>query len=234
MRKMSYEFILDGVTLPVTPSKLEKKIDNKNKTVTLINYGEVNLLKDAGLTELSFDVLLPNVEYPFAVYPDKKFLDAAYYLEKIEKLKLDLKPFKFEVKRTFPKGRRIFDTIMDVSLEEYKIVDDAKNGFDIMVNIKLKQYRAYETTKGVKVKETDEKTEDGETVVHVEEEREKSTSPEPKEVKTYTVVKGDTLWAIAKKYYNDGQKYKEIAKANNIANPDLILIGQVIKLPVLS
>jgi hypothetical protein len=47
---------------------------------------------------------------------------------------------------------------------------------------------------------------------------------------THTVVKGDTLWEIAKKYLGDGTKYKQLAAINNISNPDLIYVGQVIKL----
>lgn len=39
----------------------------------------------------------------------------------------------------------------------------------------------------------------------------------------YTVKKGDTLWALAKKY---GTTYQELARINNIKNPNLILVGQ--------
>lgn len=46
-------------------------------------------------------------------------------------------------------------------------------------------------------------------------------------VKTYTVKKGDTLSAIAKKY---GTTYQKIAKDNGIANPNLINVGQVLKI----
>lgn len=46
-------------------------------------------------------------------------------------------------------------------------------------------------------------------------------------VKTYTVKKGDTLSAIAKKY---GTTYQKIAKDNGIANPNKINVGQVLKI----
>ena len=35
------------------------KIKGKNKTINLINEGEANLIKDAGLTEISFDARFP-------------------------------------------------------------------------------------------------------------------------------------------------------------------------------
>ena len=37
--------------------------------------------------------------------------------------------------------------------------------------------------------------------------------------------------AIAKKYYGDGNKYPEIARANNIANPNIISVGQKLLIP---
>ena len=48
------------------------------------------------------------------------------------------------------------------------------------------------------------------------------------EFETYTVVKGDTLWGIAKKYNTTWQYLAEI---NHIENPDLIYVGQVIFVP---
>lgn len=51
--------------------------------------------------------------------------------------------------------------------------------------------------------------------------------------KKYTVKKGDTLWAIAKKYYGSGAQYPKIVAANKslIKNPNLIHIGWVLTIP---
>ena len=51
--------------------------------------------------------------------------------------------------------------------------------------------------------------------------------------KTVTVVKGDSLWKIAVKNYNDGYKWTEIAKANNLKNPGLLYSGQKLVLPAI-
>jgi len=49
----------------------------------------------------------------------------------------------------------------------------------------------------------------------------------------YTIEKGDTLWEIATKYYDDGSKYTHIVQANLevIKDPDLIYPGQTIRIP---
>lgn len=217
-----YGFFINGVQFPIAPAKLDTRINNKNQTITLINEGEVNLLKKAGLTDFSFEVLLPNAKYPFAVYP-KRFKPATYYLEKLEKLKLKKKPFQFIITRSKPNGDLLFDTNIKVSLEGYEIKEDAENGFDVNVSIELKQYRDYGTKK-IKLKKPKKK---GKKKIAVASKKRPSTKTAPK---THTVVKGDTLWAICKKYLGDPLKYPEIAKKNNIKNPHLIYPGQVIKL----
>lgn len=57
------------------------------------------------------------------------------------------------------------------------------------------------------------------------------SSPTTQNKKYHTVVKGDTLWGIAKKYYGDGNQYAKIAKANNITNPNIIHIGKKLLIP---
>ena len=47
----------------------------------------------------------------------------------------------------------------------------------------------------------------------------------------YTVKAGDNLWKIAGEFMNDNYKYPDIAKHNNISNPDLIYPGQKIVIP---
>ena len=44
---------------------------------------------------------------------------------------------------------------------------------------------------------------------------------------TYVVQQGDTLSQIAQKY---GTTYQELARINNISNPNYIQVGQVIKI----
>ena len=60
------------------------------------------------------------------------------------------------------------------------------------------------------------------------------TSPEP-EAQYHDVVRGDTLSAIAKKYYGDANKYPAIFEANKpmLSHPDKIYPGQKLRIPAL-
>jgi nucleoid-associated protein YgaU len=55
--------------------------------------------------------------------------------------------------------------------------------------------------------------------------------PPPPAPRTYTVVSGDTLWAISERFYGDGNRYQQIADASGVSNPDLIHPGQVLTIP---
>lgn len=217
---MAYEVYLNGLKLPITPSKIETKIKGNNKSVNLINEGDINILKLPGLTEISFTALLPNSRYPFSLNDTKPIV----FLDEFEKLKTEKKPFQFVVIRTDYKNEILFHTDMMVSLEDYTITEDAKNGLDLSVSIKLKQFKEY----GTKILKLTE--EEGTTVAVAETPR--STENAPKK-KVYVVVKGDTLWNIAKKHLGKGERYVEIYQLNRdkIVNPNLIYPGQILKMP---
>lgn len=149
MSRNGYDFYLKDCLLPVAPEKLQVKVNNANDTLTLINEGEINILKTPGLTDIEFECRIPQVRYPFAVYKSG-FREASYFLSFFEALKAGKKPFQFIVSRTMPSGRVLFSTNMKVSLEDYRIIEQAKDGFDLTVKIQLKQYRDY-GTKSVRI-----------------------------------------------------------------------------------
>lgn len=229
MAKGRYDFYLGKCLLPVPPEKLQIKINNANKTTTLINGEQVNLLKKPELTDIEFECLLPQVKYPFAVYKSG-FKPAKYFLDYFEKLKVKQKKVQFIAARQFPNGKDLVDTNMKVSLEDYKITESAAEGFDIKVSIKLKQYRDFGTKK-VKIKMKDKKPKTKE-----ENTRPPGNEPTPSAAQSYTVVKGDCLWNIAKRFYGNGALYTIIYDANRAligGNPNLIYPGQVLTIPAI-
>lgn len=226
-----YIFYLDRCLLPIAPGKLQISIKNENKTITLINEGQVNLLKAAGLSEIEFECTIPQVEYPFAIYTSG-FKDASYYLEYFEKLKTRQKPFQFIVTRTMPDGAPLFGTNIKVSMEDYRITEDAEDGFDLSVKIKLKQYREY-GTKSVSIK-GEVGSASSTYSVSVERMRSQETAPNIDKIMNYTIRVTDTLFGIAKGMYGDGSKYMDIYNANRDTikgGPYDIQEGQVLRLP---
>ncbi len=57
--------------------------------------------------------------------------------------------------------------------------------------------------------------------------------PQTEEVELYVIQKGDTLSAIAKRFYGNANAYPRIFEANRevIKDPDLIFPGQKIRIP---
>lgn len=222
---MAYRLYLDGVLFPVTPSKITVKINGKNERVTLINEGEASILKSPGLTDVEFELLLPQVEYPFAVYPDG-FRTAQFYMEKLENLMTSRQPFQYIVTRTDLLNKKLFDTNMKVSLEDYSIIEDASEGFDLTVKVKLKQYREFTT----KVCTIDISLPKPQGTVQGS----RAVSSNAPSGGSYTVVKGDCLWNIAKRFYGNGSSWQKIYNANKSVvggNPNLIYPGQVLTIP---
>lgn len=202
-----YQFYMDDMLLPVTPGAMTLKVANQNKTVTLINEGEINILKLPGLSKISFNALLPNKEYPFAQY-ESGFQNAHYYMDKLELLKTKCLPFQFQVIRTDDRGEMLMDSLdMQVSLEEYELEENAEEyEFDVMAKIELLQYKPY-GTKTIEFKKTETTTE-----ATVTEKRDTSTAP--KTTGGYTVVAGDNLWDIARVKLGDGSRMTEIYELN--------------------
>ncbi|MCB9932578.1 MAG: LysM peptidoglycan-binding domain-containing protein [Planctomycetes bacterium] len=48
----------------------------------------------------------------------------------------------------------------------------------------------------------------------------------------YRVQSGDTLWSLADRFYGQGRRWEEIARANNISNGDGLVAGAIIKIPL--
>ena len=205
-----YVFKLGNLLLPVTPGSLELKIDNKNETISLINDGDVNVLKRPGLTEISFDALLPNVEYPFAVYQNG-FKPADHYTTWLKNKKNAAAPFQLQIgnQRGTSLGNSVYSTILSitVALEGYTLKEDAeRHGRDVYASVKLKEYKSIVTKKI-----TLNRNSDGDVTATSETQRDTSTKPD---IDDYTVKSGDSLWGIAKKYLGNGSKFPEIYTLN--------------------
>lgn len=221
-----YIFYLDGILVPITPSSITTKINNKNKVITLINDGDFNILKEEGLKEFSFDMCLPAYKYPFSRGP---LLPIIYYLTVLDFLKNSKKPFRFIVIREGAIGSSGYNTTMLVSLENYEIKEEAGNGRDVVVSVTLKEYK---NVKSTLFKYIDIGAQAIGTALSIATFISTKTrdSSSKKTQRTYKIKEGDTLYIIAKKELGDANKcnfLKELNKLNSIHD---IKVGQVIRL----
>lgn len=219
---MAYEIRLDGVLMPVAPGNIGIQIENKNSSLSLATGKEFTILKDRGAKVYSFDLLLPQREYPFAQYEDG-FIPAVFYIELLQLLKAQKRGFILSIKRMTENGQRLRSEKIRVSMEDLSFSEDSENGLDVMASLKLKEFEILSTKVGtVKL---DKKENRAKVYPDAAKRNSNKTSP-----KTYVVKRGDTLWGICKKYLGSGEKYPAIAKLNKIKNPNLIYPGMVIRL----
>ena len=140
MRTQGYIFYIDKVLLPVAPSSVNISHKNMNSIINLINDAEFNMLKQEGLQEISFKFMLPSQRYPFARYLGF-YQKPSYFLNKLKNLKKRAKPFQLIIIRNYPNSAQAyFNTNLKVSLEDFSVEENAEEGMDVYVEIKLKEY----------------------------------------------------------------------------------------------
>lgn len=242
-----YHFFLNTMQLPVPPAKMSIKRNGKNKTINLINEGEASIIKEQGLQEVSFNIRLPNSQYPWANYDNSlkesainfatskigvlnkvmggsfNFKDAKYFLEQIETMKNEKKPVRFIVSRMTSRFRVLFFTNILVTIEDYSIDEDAgKEGTDLVIPIKLREYRPFETKTA-----TIQTDENGNKKLVV-------NKPRPADDKVMDnvikVVKDATIWEAVQAAAGGKLDWRAVANTNAIDNPFQKLKGKVLKL----
>ncbi|MEW9096409.1 MAG: LysM peptidoglycan-binding domain-containing protein [Clostridiaceae bacterium] len=205
----------EGFVLPVLPEKIEFNESGDNKTFDIVNLGEVSTINKPKLTQISFESYFPKNIGPY-VSSEQLFSPNVYickireWREKEQKIRFIFTGSPLDINDLF-------------TIESFKLTEKGGEVGDVYYSIELKAYRPYAARKIV----MDTKANNNKAKVEAKPPR---PSEKPKQ-KTHTVVSGDTLWHIAKRYLGDGARYKEIAQINNIKNPNLIYPGQVFKIP---
>lgn len=192
---MYFDYADMPILFPITPGELTITIDSNNEVVSLIDEGDINILKSPALTEFEFEARFPMCKYPYS-RNYQPFLD---YFNFFKGLKEEKCTFQFIV------TRGTWDTKKLVALEEMELNESTDNGDDVIIKFKLKQAKLY-GVKLISVKKP-ETTSTSTTT------REDSTKPSNTS-SDYTVKSGDTLWGISKKYYGKGSSWKTIYNAN--------------------
>lgn len=206
----------DTLRLPVPPPDFTIQQGNLNQSVTVTDIGELNLWGPEKLAGVTIESFIPYEYNPtFCSYIG--FPKPWDCIEKINKWRVSGKP----VRLIITDSNKDVDINMEVLIES---IDSKMQDFtgDVYFILVLKQYKKTTVPQqagAITVKES------------------KRPAPPSSEKKAggqriHTVISGDTLWTLAKRYYGNGSKYPKIAAANpKIKDPNLIYSGSKLIIP---
>lgn len=204
------------INIPVLPAKLNVSSPGKNERVTVLELGEVLLLRKKGLRILSWESFFPVSKAPYTV---GQIRDPVSIVQAIQKARDQKSPVRFLITGTD------LDCNLRMGIDSFEYEERSGELGDLYYTIKLYEWKDISTKRIVlpEKKEEPAKTK----------EPERPGKPEQTS-KTYTVKPGDCLWNIAKKFYGKGSDYTKIYNANKGkigSNPNLIYPGQVFTIP---
>ena len=192
----------DKIRFPVVPSTIGVSRSNNIDTQAVIKLGEVPIFNGTSLKTIELTSFFPNQEYSFCDYTG--FMKPYEFSEKIQKWMYEGKALRVIVTDS--------PTNMQCLIQQFDTAEQDGTR-DLYFTLNLLEYKPIEVPV---VTDTTNNTENTENTSR--------PSPETTETntqKTYKVVKGDSLWAIARKHYGKGSLYTKIQEANKSKYPSL-------------
>lgn len=201
---LSYNNREETFRLPVPPPDFTVTEGNNINVVNITDVGEISIIGKRKLSTIEITSFFPAQQYSFCQYSG---FPAPYECVKI-------------IQRWKESGRPIrliiTDTNVNLALCIETFTYGEKDGTgDVHFTLSLREYRFLDMQNS--------------TVNSLQDTQSRPVERE-EPPKTYTVADGDSLWAIAKRFYGDGSKLSGIASQNGITDPGLIYPGQVIVL----
>jgi LysM repeat protein len=185
----------DTIRFPVTPSEVSCEASAVINTENVNDLGSVSLFGGTELRTIPISSFFPNRQYSFCTYSN---VEPPYeFVSKIEKWQNEGKKLRYIVSDGH--------TNIPVMINSFSYREQDGTG-DVYFDLSLIEY------KEIKLNKT---TSSNNNSNNNSTDRTTENAPKPTgENKTHKVVKGDSLWAIAQKYYGDGSQYPKIKEAN--------------------
>lgn len=195
-----------ALTLPVTPPRYPMSAGRAVERLDMAQTGQIALPGLQSLFTGTLEFELPAVSRPYMTAG--AVADPAHYISQLTAWSRDANVCRYIVTGT--------DVNIPVLLGvlEYGESDGTN---DVQCKLPMYEYRYLEEARAEPVTQNAG--------------RQTDAGSQPKNADNYTVVRGDSLWAICKKFYGDGSLAYKLATANGIKNPNLIYPGQVLTLP---
>ena len=188
------------ITFTVNPEKIAISRPNRNQVHPLAMGGTMNAWGGRGLREVRLTTFLPEKNSPFYDGTDPQSVLAM-------------------LRSWQDSGDPIRLIISDTDINDAFLIEDLTETLregdnDVGVTLTLREYKFKSALAAL-----------AGTVETTAKRQDERTLPE-----TYTVRKGDTLWAIACRFYGDGTRWSVLAAKNNIGDPKNLPIGKVLRL----
>ena len=218
---MSVEMIIQfegkQLTLPVNPEKLRIQKSADNEDIDIIGLGRTTRKAEPGLTQISIESFFPAANsYFYKGVSPKTCVSFIYKIWRTENKNNN-------VGRLIISGLPVSINMLFV-IEEFVPESRAGEEDDLYYLLSVKEYIPY-----------------GAKIVNLQKSglassRGNSTANQPVQSnqRTYTVVSGDCLWNITKKFTGNGARWQELYAINKTVignNPNLIYPGAILTLP---
>ena len=193
-----------ALTLPVTPESYQVSTEMHLETVNIHGAGDAVFAGNGGLGSFSIAALLPARLYEFS-----RSGTPEPYIEQLKKWCREKAKLRYIVQGT--------KVNLPVMLEKVAYGEqDGSN--DVYAELSLREYRP------LKVVQVQRATQN----------KKRDSEPEKAPGESlYTAVYGDTLCSICRRFYGSDSPdtYNRLAAYNGKANPNLLMTGEVLKIP---
>ncbi|KEZ88717.1 hypothetical protein IO99_00640 [Clostridium sulfidigenes] len=206
------------IRLPTNPEEISKSIECESEEYEVLKLGKISVPGVKGLMEVKFEAQFPH-RASTLVETKNKFKGPDYYISKFNSWMKNKKTVRFICTNGITRDLSILVTITSLEIKE-----TAGEEGDYYTSFSLKEYVPY-SLKELKTNPS---------IAYKPPTPTRKASPPKPANKMYTIVRGDCLWNIAKKYLGNGARWTEIYKINRPPlgnNPNLIYPGQRIKIP---
>lgn len=226
--KMIIQFGNEYLELPINPKNIQPSQSISNTNIDLVGIGKATRKGAPGLLNFTIDSFFPGENsYYFVKGKTPTPHDSIAFIKKIIKTE--------NINNNVPK---LIVYGLPIGIDMYFVIDDFKykheagDEEDVWFTLKIKRYIPY----GAKIidAETLNKLTNVRANNYGGHKGDSSESLTNNTQKTYTVIKGDCLWNITKKYTGSGKSWRDLYDLNKskISNPNLIYPGQVLLLPL--
>jgi hypothetical protein len=135
------------VRLPVNPAEYIIGYQGDNEHSNVLALGEIVIPREPKLAVISFESFFPGKQADPYVQTAGGFQEPEFYITLIKGYMADKEPVRFIANRYYEDGSAIFDTNIEIIVEDFQVTEKGGETGDFYYSITLSEYRPYEAKK---------------------------------------------------------------------------------------